>query len=136
MTTKFLTIKFAKLPNFIVMELPRKKQRFWTIFRKFSPSSTPSKTQILLILSFRRPLSILRVLPSTFSKFCVLPVFMRRTSSAPYFSSGNPKGVQRLKNIKDRPLGFKVSSEIENSSEPPTKPYFCGGGGGNSEGQD
>ena len=30
------------------------KTAFWTIFRKFSPSPTPSKTQILLILSFRR----------------------------------------------------------------------------------
>ena len=54
MTTTFLTIKFAKFPNFIVMEFLRKKQHFWTIFRKFSPSPTPSKTQILLILSFRR----------------------------------------------------------------------------------
>ena len=47
-----LTVKFANFPNFIGMEFRRKK-RFWTIFRKFSPSPTPSKTQILLILSFR-----------------------------------------------------------------------------------
>ena len=32
----------------------KKKTVFWTIFRNFSPSPTPSKTQILLILSFRR----------------------------------------------------------------------------------
>ena len=32
MTTKFLTIKFAKFPNFIVMELPRKN----SVFGKFS----------------------------------------------------------------------------------------------------
>ena len=53
MTTKFLTIKFAKFPNYIVMEFPRKN----SVFGKFSPSptpSTPSKKQILLILSFRR----------------------------------------------------------------------------------
>ena len=41
MTTKFLTIKFAKFPNFIVMEFPRKKTEFWTIFRKFSPLRNP-----------------------------------------------------------------------------------------------
>ena len=28
MTTKFLTIKFANSPNFIVMEFPRKKSVF------------------------------------------------------------------------------------------------------------
>ena len=39
MTTKFLTIKFAKIPNFIVMELLRKK----TIFCKFPPPDPQPK---------------------------------------------------------------------------------------------
>ena len=34
--------------------ISQEKERFWTIFRKCPPSPTPSKTQILLILSFRR----------------------------------------------------------------------------------
>ena len=34
------------------MEFPKEKQRLWTIFPQLSPSPTPSKTQILLILSF------------------------------------------------------------------------------------
>ena len=54
MTTEFLTIKFAKFPNFIVMEFPEKTKRFWIIFHKFSSPQTPPKTQILLILSFQR----------------------------------------------------------------------------------
>ena len=54
MTTTFLTIKFAKFRNSIVMEFPPEKECLWTIFRKLSPSPTPSKTQILLVLSFRR----------------------------------------------------------------------------------
>ena len=33
MTTKFLTIKFAKFPNFIVMDIPRKKN---SVFGQFS----------------------------------------------------------------------------------------------------
>ena len=52
MTTKFLTIKFAKFPNFIVMNFPGKK-RFGQFSVIFPPSPTPSKMQILLRLSFR-----------------------------------------------------------------------------------
>ena len=46
MTTKYLTIKLVKFPNFIVMEFhkkKKKKQRFGTIFRKISPPQPPPK---------------------------------------------------------------------------------------------
>ena len=39
MITKFLTIKFAKVQ--ILLRISQEKQRFWTIFPKFSPSLTP-----------------------------------------------------------------------------------------------
>ena len=35
MTTKFLTIKFAKFPNFIVLEFPRKNSVFGQLSVKF-----------------------------------------------------------------------------------------------------
>ena len=38
MTTKFLTIKFAKFPNFIVMEFVRKKN---SVFEHFSVNFRP-----------------------------------------------------------------------------------------------
>ena len=53
MTTKFLTIKFAKFPNFIVMAFPRKN----SVFGQFSvnfPLPNPLQNENLLILSFRR----------------------------------------------------------------------------------
>ena len=41
MTTKFLTIKFAKFPNFIVMEFPRKNIVFGQFSVDFPPPPTP-----------------------------------------------------------------------------------------------
>ena len=46
--------QIRKLSKFYCHGISQEKQRFGTIFRKFSSSPTPSKTQILLILSFRR----------------------------------------------------------------------------------
>ena len=40
MTTKFLTIKFAKFPNFIVMEFPR-KIALWDKFPSIFPLPNP-----------------------------------------------------------------------------------------------
>ena len=42
------------ISEFYCHGVSQEKQRFGTIFRKCSPSPTPSKTQILLMLSFRR----------------------------------------------------------------------------------
>ena len=57
MTTKFLTIKFAKFPKFYCHGISQEKQRLGTIFCKIPPPRPPSKTQILLILSFRASLT-------------------------------------------------------------------------------
>ena len=46
--------KIRNISKFYCHGLSQEKQRFGTIFHEFSPSPTPSKTQILLILSFRR----------------------------------------------------------------------------------
>ena len=46
--------KARKLSIFYCHGISQEKERFWTIIRKFSLSPTPSKTQILLTLSFRR----------------------------------------------------------------------------------
>ena len=56
MTTKFLTMKFAKKnPNFIVIGISQEKQRLGTIFRRFSPSPNPLQSaNFINILSFRR----------------------------------------------------------------------------------
>ena len=43
-----------KISKFYCHGISQEKECFWTIFRWFSPSPTPSKTQILLTLSFRR----------------------------------------------------------------------------------
>ena len=43
MTTKFLTIKFANFPNFIVMEFPRKTSVFEQFSVKFPPPQPPPK---------------------------------------------------------------------------------------------
>ena len=43
MTTKFLTIKFAKFPFFIVMELPKKNSVFGQLSLQFAPPRPPPK---------------------------------------------------------------------------------------------
>ena len=53
MTTKVLTIKLARFQILLSRNFPG-KTALLDNFRKFSPSPTPSKTQILLTLSFRR----------------------------------------------------------------------------------
>ena len=56
MTTKFLTIKFANFSKSYCHGIFQEKRCFWAIFPlKFSPPPTPSKTQILILISsFRR----------------------------------------------------------------------------------
>ena len=46
--------KICKISKFYCHGFSQEKQCFGTIFRKFSPPQPPPKTQILLILSFRR----------------------------------------------------------------------------------
>ena len=46
--------KIRKMSRFYCHRISQEKQRLGTIFHKISASPTPSKTQILLILSFRR----------------------------------------------------------------------------------
>ena len=41
--------KIRKFSKFCCHEISQVKSRFWTIFRKFSPSPTSSKTLILLV---------------------------------------------------------------------------------------
>ena len=49
MTTKFLTIKFAKIPNFIVMKFPRKNSVLGQFSVKF-PLPNPLQNAIFIII--------------------------------------------------------------------------------------
>ena len=55
MTTKFLTTNFAKFPNFVVVEFPRKKSVLGQFSVNAPPPQPPPKRKILPIWSSRRP---------------------------------------------------------------------------------
>ena len=66
MTTKFLTIKFAKFPNFIVMEFPRKKNSVLGQFSVEFPLPNPPQNANFINIVVSASLKIGDVLPRTF----------------------------------------------------------------------
>ena len=83
MTTKFLTIQFAKFPNFIVMEFPRNKQRFGQFSVNFplpNPLQNANFINIVLSVSLkmlefpREGMNLRKCAVSV--KICVLGLFL------------------------------------------------------------